>query len=605
MPPPPPSPPARPPEDDAPEDFDLSTPEDIAARKRRRLLLILAVAFPLLIAAVWFGGHPLVHAIKGWQARRIAAQAETLIDAEAWREAQIKVQDACLLSITEPAVMRAAARFLTRVGNAKEGLAFWKSLEGARPLTAAEQRDCATNELALGNLDEAEKRLHKAWPPGSPGTPPDWQAGAQLAALRRLNEPAFELLRKILDSPDSTDRLRLQSAGALLGSAAPGDQASAWAVIQKLAAQGRSAESLEALVNVARQTGAALSAAAAHPESPAPRPQGSAADLAARLEAHPLAKIQHRLLALDLRWAEDPGQRAAIIDQAVERFSRGDNEDLAALSAWLYSKGELERNLKVVPEDKAITSRTLYLQHLDTLGALGRWAEVEDLIKRQRFTLEPMTEQMYLARCSQQQGQPKTRDLHWNAAVDAAGKSVEKLVAVGNYALRNGALGPAEVAFCRAVAEDPDSRPAYNALLELYQGESRTLALHDLLVAMATHWPADDAVRNDATYTGLLLGQDPAAGQVIARELVRKSPGSIPHRVTLALAELRLGHPLTALDVFRGIDMTISANQPRQLAVYAAALWETSHEPDARRVAAKIPADHLLPEEWALIQPIK
>lgn len=599
-----PSPPAPPPEDDAPEIFDLSTPEELRNRKRRRWLIACCIAVPLLTVAGWFGGRPLVHAIKGWQARRLAAQAETFMDAESWREAQMKVQDAYQLSNSEPAALRAAARFLTRVGNAKEGLAFWKLLEAARPLTAPEQRDYATNDLALGNLDDAEARLHKAWPPGSPGTPEDWRVGVQLAARRRLNAEAFDLARKILQSPASTDRLRLESARLLFNSS-PEDQASAWAFLQKLASPGKSAESLEALVDLARQTGGALSAAAGRAESPAPKPAGSAADLAARLEAHPLAKVQHRLLASDLRMAEDPGQRATIIDQAVERFSKGDNEDLAALSAWLYSKGELERNLKVVPEEKAVTNRALYLQYLDTLGALGRWAAIEDLIKRQRFTLEPMTEQMYLARCSQQQGQPTARDLHWNAAVDAAGQSVEKLTAVGNYALRNGALGPAEVAFCRAIAEDPSNRPSYNALIELYQGESRTSALHDLLVTMSARWPEEDAVQNDATYTGLLLGLDPGAGQAVARELVRKSPGSLPHRVTLALAELRLGHPLTALDAFGGIDVTTAANQPRHIAVYAAALWETSNEPEARRVAAKIPADHLLPEEWALIQSIK
>lgn len=590
---------SSPPENDALEDYDLSSPEDRRNRKRRRLLILSLVALPLLLAGGWLGGRPLVHSIKGWQARRIAAEAETLIDAESWREAQTKVQDACQLRISEPAVMRAAARFLTRVGNAREARDFWKQLEAVRPLSAPDQRDFAINELALGNLDAAEARLRRAWPQESGGTPEDWRVGLQLAARRRLDDEVYALARRILANPASTDRQRLQSAGVLLNSAAADDQSSAWTFIQKLAAQGKSADSLEALVALARQVGAGLSAAAA------PKPLDSVSDVAARLEAHPLAKVQHRLLALDLRLAADGGKRAEIIDSAVNRFSHGDNEDLAALSAWLYSKGEFERNLKVAPEDKAVTSRALYLQYLDTLGALGRWPEIEDLIKRQRFTLEPMTEQMYLARCSQQQGQTQARDIHWNAAVDAAAKSVDKLMTVGNYALRNGALGPAEVAFIRAVAEDAGSRPAYNALIELYQSEGRTATLHDLLAAMAIRWPDEDAVQNDSVYTGLLLGMDPVAGQAIARELVRKSPRSLPHRVTLALAELRLGHPLTALDAFGGIDAASVASQPRQAAVYAAALWETSNEPEARRIAAKVPADHLLPEEWALIEPIK
>ncbi len=586
----------------APEIYDLTTPEEIRARKRRRVLIFTLSALPVLAAIGWFAGRPAVHAIKGWQARRIAAQAETLLDAGAFQEAQGKVQDACQLRATEPAVLRAAARFLTQVGHAKEAVDFWKQLEHARLLTAAEQRDFSVDELALGNLDAAEARLHQAWPPGTGGTPNDWRIGLQLAARRQLNPDAFALARKLLGSPASTERQRLDGANVLLSSSAD-DQAAAWTFIQKLAAQGKSAESLEALVAEARQAGAALTAA--HPDSPAPKLIAPAADLAARLDAHPLAKTPHRLLAADLRLADDPSRRKEIIDDAVQRFSKGDNEDLIALSAWLYSKREFARDLEVIPEEKATTNRALYLQYLDTLGALGRWSEIEDLIKRQKVTLDPMIEQMYLARCSEQQGQKQARDLHWNSAIDAAGASPERLMTVGNYALRSGAAAPAEVAFTKAVAADPDARAPYGALLQLYQAQNRTRALHDLLTQMTARWPADDAIRNDATYTGLLIGLDPEAARQTAQDLVRKTPASLPHRVTLALAELRLGHALSALDAFGGVDVMSAGGQARHQAVYAAVLWETSNEPEARRIAAKLPADTLLPEEWALLQPIK
>lgn len=593
-----------PPPGDAPEIYDLSTPEEIRMRKRRRLLIIVGVSLPIVLAIVWFGGRPVGREIKAWQARRLAAQAEAFIEAESWPEAQEKVQDACQLRPGEPAVLRAAARFLTRAGHAREARDFWKQLEAARPLDAAEQRDVAVNELGLGNLDAAEARLRLAWRPGAEGAPDDWRAGLKLAAARRLHPEAFALARKLMTSPASTGRQRLEGASVLLSST-EADQAEAWAFIRKLAADGKSAESLDALIALARQTGSTLAAAATHPEASAPPPLESPADLATRLEAHPLARVQHRLLALDLRLAADPSRRAEMIETAVQRFSQAGSEDLVALSAWLYSKGEYTRNLELIPEDKAVTNRALYLQHLDTLGALGRWPQIEDLIKRQRITLDPMTEQMYLARCSQQQGRTQARDVHWNSAVEAAGKSLEKLSAVGSYALRNGALGPAEVAFRNAIAADPGSRAPYAALLELLQSEGRTNALHDLLVTMAARWPGEDAIQNDAAYIGLLLGLNAEAARETASELVRRSPASLPHRVTLALAELRLGHALSALDAFRGVDMAGAASQPRQLAVYAAALWETSNEPEARRVAAKIPADRLLPEEWALLQTIK
>lgn len=584
--------PASPPEGD-----DLSSPEDFGSRKRRRLRLVGGVLLLALVVCGWFGARPAGRAIKGWQVRRIAAQGEILLDAEAWREAQQKVQDALQLQRGEPAAQRLAARFLTQVGHGKDAADFWRQLETSRPLTAGEQRDFAIAELTLGDLSAAEARLRRAWPPRSEGVPADWRVGMQIFARKRLNAETFDLARKLAASPASTPRQRLDGASTLLASSAPEDQSAASACLRTLADEGRGPESLDALVNLARQTSSALNA---HTAPPIP-----ASQLIARLEAHPLAKAPHRLLALDLRLVETPAQRAEIIQTAIQRFSGGETEDLTTLSGWLYGKGEFEKNLEVVPEAKAVLSRALFLQHLDALGALGRWSEIEDLIKRQRFTLEPMVEQMYLARCSQQQGQLQARDLHWQKALEAAGDNAEKLLSIGAYALRNGALGPAEIALTAAVAATPAARAPYGSLIELFQSERRTAALHDLLVAMAARWPGDDAVQNDAAYTGLLLGEDAAPARDLARELMRRSPGSLPHRVTLALAELRLGHALTALDVFRGIDMTASGAQPRQLAVYAAALWETSAEPEARGIVARIPAGELLPEEQALIEGIK
>ena len=212
---------------------------------------------------------------------------------------------------------------------------------------------------------------------------------------------------------------------------------------------------------------------------------------------------------------------------------------------------------------------------------------------------------MYLARCAAQLGEPAIRDACWNAALDAAGTDVAKLLIVGQYAEKNGALNIAVKAIPAAVTAAPDSREANEALFHLLESTGRTRDLRDALLAFAAHNPNDPALRNDVAYFNALLNVAVPAARDTARQLVQAEPASLPHRTTLALAELRLGNGLAALDAFRGITLPpLAAMQARQQAVYAATLWKTSYEHDAREVARNITTARLLPEEQELIRPL-
>ena len=112
-------------------------------------------------------------------------------------------------------------------------------------------------------------------------------------------------------------------------------------------------------------------------------------------------------------------------------------------------------------------------------------------------------------------------------------------------------------------------------------------------------------MRNDIAYFDALLNVDVPAARDTARQLVQAEPSSLPHRTTLALAELRLGNGLAAMDVFRGVKLPPpNAMQPRQQAVFAAALWKTSFDREAREVVRVIVPERLLPEERELIRPV-
>ncbi len=582
------------------EDYDLTTPEEIGRRRRRQRTVVTLVVLTLLAVGGFFGWRPAYRAVRDWQARRAAAAAQRAMDAGQWDQAVGKVQDSLALSRVEPEVMRTAAVFLTRTGHPHEALGFWRQVEKRRALTDADQRDYAADLLATDDPDAAAAKLRAVWPEGKEGTPADWRLGLQLALRRRQNTEAVALAARLVNAPGSSDQQRFDAAQVLVAASSEDTQKTGWDAVRGLA-QGRTAISLEALLLLARQEAGLAAAAKTGPA--APERAAAAEDLAGRIENHPLAKTSHKLLAFDLRLAAAPGRHGELVKTAVERFGHGDDETLASLGAWLYGQGEFQRVLEVIPPQKATVSRALYLQYLDTLGALGRWQDIRNAIEGQKFSLDPMLEQMYLARCLEQLGQAEGSTLRWNSAVQAAGVNVEKLLMVGRYAQRNGALAPAETAFRAAIKAAPDARAAHEGLLGLLEAQGHTTAARDVLSGMLKVWPNDASVRNDIAYLGALLNLDVATDRDVARELVRVEPNSLPHRVTLALAELRLGHALTALDAFGQAPLTVIATQGRYLAVYVAVLRAVgTYEEEAKAALQAIDPARLLPEERELIK---
>ena len=582
---------------------DLLSPEDIAERRRRRRWLVALPLLALAAVGIGFGARPALHVAKAWQSRRTAAEAEHLIQQQRWLEARTKVQDAIQLWQLEPAAWRAAALFLGHTGNAREAAAFWHKVEAARLLTRDEQRDYVQALLTTGDLNAADGHLHEAWPAGEAGTPADWELGMKLAMRSDHREGAVELARRLLAASASTARQRFNAALVFVMVADKGVQAEGWAEIRHLAEDKSSPESLDALLLLAQRTGTAPDPGGT--ADPADSAFPSVAELIERIEAHPRAGMQQRLLAIDLRIAQDPKRRAEWVQSAIDRFAgTKDDADLASLARWLYVHGEFARVLEVLPQARAADDRALFFQRLDALAALDRWSEIQQVIESHQVSIDPVVEQMYLARCAQQLGESKVRDARWEAALDAAGTDPDKLLPLGAYAQKTGNVETALKAFRTAVQAAPESRPASEALLGALEAAGKTREERAALAGIAEHWPQDAAVRNDTAYLDALLGENERTALDTATELMRADPASLPHRVTLALAELRAGNNLAALDAFKGVDTSHTAMQPRQRAVLAAVLWATSYDHAARDAVRNLPLDRLLPEERTLVQPI-
>ena len=635
-----------------PRDEDLMlTAEELRLKgRKRRRILALAVILVLAVVALFFGGRPALNAIKAWQARRHAEKAFAFIAQEKWTEARGEAVAAYQLRQTEPQALRAVARFLSRTRQ-PDALEFWKQLQDRQPLTHEDLRDEAAIALASGDMPRADDAVQKLI--SSKAKAVDWLLAAQLSIQKGVPDAARASLAKVLNDPTATEREQYQAILFGLATSQNQDQVNeAWSRLEKLS-RGPSATALDALVVLARRALSNQPPSQGYGVPGKSEDRGQTSDggdqksggaelstinsqLSTLIASHPLAKAPQKLLALDLLEHPDAAQREQLIARAIAEFKDVDADSLTALAAWLNSKGEYEKTLETVPLAKALQGRDLFLQHLDALGALGRWSEIKELLGSERFPLDQVVQAMYLARCNAQLGEKTSAENNWKRALEAAGGDPGKLLTLADYAEKNGNLVVAQSAFETAATESPKLRPAQQGRLRMAQAGRDTKKIHDVLAEMLRLWPNDSAVQNDEAYTRLLLlgsnsrndetngGTSPVPSgekrdegvasptnpitnneelitiSALAEKLVQREPASMPHRTLLALARLRQNRAADALDVYSNIQVRLNALTPSALAVHAAVLAANGRTDEARAEAEQIKPEQLLPEEQAL-----
>ncbi|MEY2480191.1 MAG: hypothetical protein QOI04_1118 [Verrucomicrobiota bacterium] len=593
-------------------DFMLTDEERrLKRRKRRRLVVILAILL-LLCVAGFFGARPGMNAIKAFQARRHANKAFALIAQEKWLDARNEAVAAYQLRPTEPQALRAVARFLSRTHQA-DALDFWKHLAEKVSLTREDLRDEASIAIIAGDATRAEATVRELT--AKDAQPADWLLAAQLSIQKGAPEDARASLEKVFNDARASEREQFQAAVLQLTSSTNPDHANdAWSRVEKIS-RGTSATALDALVVLARR---ALGQKAEDEGRKA-----EVSELARQLESHPLAKAPHKLLALDLLEHHDATQRDTLVARGIAQWKDADAESLTVLATWLNGKGEYQRELDTIPLEKALQARDLFLQHLDALGALGRWIDIKNLLGDERYPLDQVVQRMYLARCSAQLGEKTAAENNWKRALEAAGGDPGKLMTVAEYAEKNGIVDVADSAYNAAVAQAPKLRPAQQGRLRIAQASGDTKKIHAVLADMLAFWPNDPAIENDEGYTRLLLmpsQQSQVEGgeqksevsgessdelkqiEELAEKLVQHEPASLPHRTLLALARLRQNRAADALAVYANLNVANNALTPSALSVHAAVLAANGKFDDARNEAKQIKIDNLLPEEKDLIK---
>ena len=625
------------------DDLDLTPPEEYEARRRKRLLLLAIAAVVLLAIGIYFVASPIAEAIKGWQSRRLAHQAFALVDKKQWSDAGAKARDAYLLRSSEPEAVRAVARVLSRTGQSTTALEWWKTVDAAHRLTIEDRRDFGGAALVAGELATAAEQIDQLLAQKEGPAPFDILLAGQLAVRRKDPVLTVDYAQRVMADKRANPCDILSATTLILSVTTPESppHISAWKRIEDVARDPGSPASLDALVFLAQQQSLAPARSTSNDTSasfelgaPAPQeqlapssligetslalgpgtaaaPQGTATmgllEIADALEKHPDARPYHQLLAFQLRVKQDPTLADEFVAQAVDRFGKGDDETLAALTAWLNGVGRARKTLELLPLDRAVQRQDLYLQHINALAALDRWDEVKDVLTSGRFALDPVAEHMYLARARTRLGEAVSATNEWQRALEAAANNSDKLLALATYAEQNHANDITDAAYAAVISLAPKNRAAYAGRLRIAEASDRTVDAQTLAAEIVKLWPDDAAARNEDAYLQLLLGASDGAAEAAERQaevLLSQEPWNWAARATLGLARLRLGKKEDAVAVFRNVRLTGSEPTPGALAVRAAVLAVTGYEKGARGDAHLLGQEHLLPEERALIAPL-
>jgi hypothetical protein len=524
-------------------------------------------------------------------------------------KAVLKARAAYDLRETEPAAWHAVARVLTKADHGAQALTWWERVVKSSGLSISDRRDYAAAALSAGELLLASEQIDFLL--GQPGTPPagDLLLAARLATVRGYSAGAVRYAEKVLADPHVTAIESLDAIEDILVNAAPQSSSYIKAMdsLSLLARSDDNVASLHALRLIASEPRRPRLSDSRSLVQPAVTRRGddnfpSAREMAERIESNPKARPYDHLLAVDLRAQYEPWLAQKDTERVVEDFSHGDEESLVALGGWLYDHGRFDSVLQVITMERASHSRSLFVERVDALYALGRFSELADMVGAENSILDPTLQHLLLAIARSKLGEASASQNEWERAVETA-ETEQQYLAIAEFAETNGVPKTADAAYAALLFKQPHLRSAYMARLHLAQTAGDTAEAHDLATKIAELWPEDSTSQMLGLYFGLLLGSSPAdtrSAEKEATSFLQYHPRDLGAAMVLALAHLKMGEQSAALTAVSG------QNAPASLpmAVRAAALAANGWREQARQEAQKLARANLLPEERALVAPL-
>ena len=551
------------------------------ARKQRgrRWILLIASVLAVIVAGTlayrWF---------KGQRAERFAAAGDALVAADKWNDAAVQYRVALQLDPSNYHGLSGAARLASKAER-PEALELWQKVLALPQCTIRDREDYAELLIKTNRLNLAEKAIDPLLKDN-----PDTKA-LQLAAryARKIgdNVKAGEYLRIASKRAPDDDAPRFQLAEVLAQSTDAADQAEARKILWELAARA----------NLYKK--AAVEALGAAPELTTDERKR----LLQELMALTPKTAKDDLLAADMRVQLQPDEAARIYREEVERWRNGQSQELLDLARWLNAHQQPELVLSTFPVERTLEDNQLLLARLDALATLQRWNDIDGVLNRTDVTLDPSVIESFRARTALERNANLDAEVHWNHAISLAAGDPYKLRFVANFAEQSRATAAALKAYEQLARFPEHADFAYRGTQRVSQRSGDTAAQRAAMSKISARAPEDPNAADQLAYLSLLLGEDVDQNFAVAKKLAEQYPNRLSYRVTTALGYLRQHDPASALAQFKGpVSIDWKRTLPAWRAVYAAALFASDRNDEARTIIATISRDRLNPQERELIE---
>jgi tetratricopeptide (TPR) repeat protein len=542
---------------------------------RRRVVFWVAgtVALACLITIVCFLSYP---AYRNWQADRAVRLAKESLEKRDFRNAFLSLQNAVRKCPDHVEALGVAAALLETVGQS-QALIHRRRLVELQPELLAPRLALARSALRFGQVQVAADVLDTVGPDHQ--TAEFMELRAELCLARGRADLARDIYRDTVQRHPEDARSRVKLAVIELQSGSEQDRASARATLESMASEADfGLLALRALTQDAlrrRQFVAALS-------------------WSERLLEQRPAEFSDRMLRLQALFAANPLEGIRWLSE-IEKDATGSPRFAFQLAKWKAGATGpqsavdwLEGQSKAVRDDIPIS-----MLLADCYSALGRWNDLESLVRWSDWReLEPLRV-AFLARAQAGQGNSHRSDATWKLAVASVEKRPVLLVPLLEMA-RVDKRDARQIKWMIA-EKDPRNISIRRELYQTCRDERDSEGMLRMMELVLKEKPTDRDARFNVAGLLLVTGHQIARAQRLAEELYEGDPASLENAVLYAFGLHLQGESR------RGMDILDSRNDLQELgghgvAYYALILSACGRNDEARDILAAVERESLLPE---------
>ena len=522
--------------------------------------------------------------IKGWRGERFARQSMEALATGNIADAQKMVRSAIRLAPHEPAVVRAAARFSTKVRN-PETFKYWQELADTPSFSDQDRLEFIRAALILDRLDLAQRYLHPLL-----AKEPRNREVLRLVVLEQTefqNYPkAIEAARLALSLDPSSDQDLVSLGRLLIRSTTPSDHDEGKNLLWDIGI-GKSPLSLEAITAMIDSKSLTTTELEV---------------LLRRVQAEAITNNAQKMLEAGIESRLHPERRDAAIDRVLAGYEGAPVDTKSEMLRWAV-KLDPAHTAEFLNADRIGTNRTLVTIKAEALASSAQWSHLDSMLTNAAVPFEPSGRALLKARSAFGQGKTDAGRGYILEGINLANPDPRALILLAKTAETAGLPADAIRAWERLGENPALILQASREVMRLSVATADLPSARRTIQRLSDHMPGDNSLAAERAILDVLYGENLEAAISTLGGLVRKNPGNIAWRHGLALARLKSGDAPAALSLIEETAYDWKLYPPRSQAIYIAILGSNGQRETARRFAHQVRIEKLREPERQLIEP--